>query len=338
MAVLFSLLMGSGSLAQSTQQTSELLGGRWVDVSTPSTTQPAPDPALLRVEQLLLDGKISQAKEAAVAWLKTHKGSPVYDRGLYLMAEALFHEGDVVKSFFYLDQLLDEHPESPLFYQSLEKQYAIAEQFLNGRKRKLLGMPMMSAEEEGVEMLFRIQQRAPKSPIAEKSTLRTADYYYAAAEYDLAADAYRSYIESYPRSPNAPRAMLRQAYANMAQFRGLKFDANPVIEARSQLQDVVAKYPDLAAQENIPELLNRIDNTMASKLAVQADFYRRTHEPRAAIYTYELLIKRYPDSPEVGKAQQQLAQLRGQTHAAPVPVVDAPIMGPTTAPVPETAR
>jgi outer membrane assembly lipoprotein YfiO len=293
------------------QVTSEFRAGRWVDVAAATTQQQSEpmDPALVRIEQLLRDHRYNDADKACIAWLKVNKGSPFFDRGLYLEAEALYQYGDRMKAFFYLDELLDEYPESPLYYQALDKQYEIADAYLNGYKRRFLRMPLLSAEEEAVEMLFRIQARAPKSPIAERSLLRTADYYYADGQYDLAEDAYRVYGEAYPRSPYAPRALLRQAYSNLAQFRGLKFDATPVIDAKTQLQEVVTRYPDLAAQENIPEVIERIDTTFARKLSVTADFYKRTHEPRAAGYIYQQLVKLYPKSNEAAQARVELAKL-----------------------------
>ena len=35
------------------------------------------------------------------------------------------------------------------------------------------------------------------------------------------------------------------------------------------------QYPELAAEENVPERIDRIDNTLAGKLYGTADFYRR---------------------------------------------------------------
>jgi outer membrane assembly lipoprotein YfiO len=296
-------------------KTSELHAGHWVDVVNP-TTEPAVDPALVRIEQMIQQGKSKEAMKASVIWLKRSKDSPLFDRGLYLMAEALYQYGDRFKSFFYLDELLDTYPESPLFSQALEKQYQIADDFLNGYKRRFLKIRLLSGEEEAVEMLYRIQTRSPGSPLAEKALLRTADYYYADAQYDLAVDAYGAYIKNYPRSDQIPGVKLRQAYANLAQFRGLRFDTTPVTDAKAQLEDIVKEYPDLAAEENLPAVLQRIQSTYARKLEVIADFYKRTHEPSAAEYTYEYLEKTYPDTPEALEAQKPLARLQATTKPA----------------------
>lgn len=315
MVILLFLWAPSAALSQ---QTVELHGGRWVQVAAPTTQQEQMDEALYRVEQLLQERKFTAARDAAVAWLKTHRGSPFYDRGLFLEAEALYHYGDRIRSFFYLDQLMDEHPESPLFYQAMEKQYQIADAYLSGYKRRFMGMPMFGAQDEAIEMLFRVQQRSPKSAVAEKSLLRSADYYYASAQYDLAADAYRSFIESFPRSTVIPRVKLRRAYASLAQFRGLKFDSTPVSDAKLQLQEIIASYPELAKEENLESVVERIDQTFARKLAYTADFYRRTNEPGASAYTYEYLRQRYPNSQE------------GQRVPAPVTPEPAPTTAPAT--------
>jgi outer membrane protein assembly factor BamD (BamD/ComL family) len=121
---------------------------------------------------------------------------------------------------------------------------------------------------------------------------------------------------------------LRQAFANYAQFRGLRFDATPLVDARAQLNEIVAQYPELAQEEGLPAVLERIDRTFAEKLYVTADFYRRTHEPRAAAYTYRYLIDAYPNTPEAQKAQQALARFPASAREEPSPATN-----PTTGPV-----
>lgn len=86
----------------------------------------------------------------------------------------------------------------------LDKQYAIADRYLNGYKRRVLGIPLLYADDEAIEMLFRIQQRSPGSQLAERSLLRTADYFFKDKQWDLAADVYGVYMKSYPARPKCP--------------------------------------------------------------------------------------------------------------------------------------
>jgi outer membrane assembly lipoprotein YfiO len=297
---------------------SELRNGQWVDVAAP-TTQVATDPTLDQIEALIKSHRYKSAMGRAVDWLKANPSSPARDRGLYLEAQALYGYGDRIKAFYYCDELMDEHPESRLFYPALSLQYKIADAYLLGYKQRWLGIPMFSGDDEAVEMLFRIQARSPGSPLAEQALLRTADYYYANEDYDFAGDAYGEYVRRYPRSPNVPRAELRQAYSYLAQFAGLHYDSTPVVNARAQLMQMVAEYPDLAQEEHLPDLLQRIDRTLAQKLYAQGDFYERTHQPRAAAYTYKYIMKNYAQTPAASQAQGRLNKLPQWALQTPTP-------------------
>jgi outer membrane assembly lipoprotein YfiO len=185
-------------------------------------------------------------------------------------------------------------------------------------------MPLLGAQDEAIEMLFRIQERSPGSPLAEKALKRTADYYYADAQYDLAVDAYQAFIERYKRSPEIPQARIKKAFAELAQFRGTRFDPTPVINARTSLEELAIDYPDLARQENIASVVDRIDAALARKVYQNAHFYLRTHQPAAAAYNFKYLIQNYPTSPEAARAKTDLAQLPQSAQA---------VAGPTTKPL-----
>jgi outer membrane assembly lipoprotein YfiO len=297
-------------------------GGQWPEVASSSTTTgPTSDSTLDHVERLLRSNHNEEAEKLAIDWLLSHKNSPLHDRGLYLVAEALYQYGDRIKSYYYLDELMDEHPSSPLYSAALQRQYDIADAYLRGYKRRFLKLPLFTAEDEAVEMLYRIQTRSPGSPLAERSLLRTADYYFADKQYDFAADAYAVYLRQYPRSPEVPRVKLKEAYSYLAQFHGPRFDATPAIDAREQLSAIMQQYPKLAQEENIAPLLGDIDTQLAKKLYLTADFYRRTHETQAAVYTYRYLTKAYPASEEAKKAQAELRKMPQWALNLPEPKV-----------------
>jgi outer membrane assembly lipoprotein YfiO len=289
-----------------------------------TAAEPTVEPALVRVEELINSGQYSAASKQAVQWLLANPNSPNKDRGLFLNAEALYRYGDRIKAFYYLDQLMDEFPESRLFYPALEKQYQIADEFLPSDthrpvKSRFLGFPILGREDEAIEMMYRIQQRSPGSVLAEKALLRTADYYYADGQYDLAGDAYTQYARSYPRSPLLPQVKLRSAKANFAQFRGPKFDATSAIDARAQFTEVQAAYPELSQRENVPGLIDRIDQEFARKLLLTGNFYKRTREPAAAAYLYRSVVQAYPDSPEAAEAKAHLETMPKSALEGPTP-------------------
>lgn len=312
--------------------------------TTPApATQPIEDPLLDRVEALLAARRVETAQEILLPWLKQHPKAPDRDRALFLMADVYFQLGDPVRSFYQLDELLDNYPDSRFFFPALDKQYAIADTFLRGYKLKFLGLRILGAEDEAIEMLYRIQERSPGSALAERALLRTADYYYRTSQFDLAYDAYGAFARIYPRSSEIARVKLRQAFSSLAQFRGIKFDATPLIDARSQFQSIVTNYPALAGEENIQDIIDRINSTLTAKILWSADFYQRTHHLGAATYDYRYLIQLYPNSHEADIARRRLAGmpasvLKALPPPATQPFIDLTPVVPPQVPVPPGAQ
>jgi tetratricopeptide (TPR) repeat protein len=309
-ALSLTTLVSASALAQNpTSRTFELSGGRFTEVpTTDPASLPKPDPELKRIELLLDRGEYSAAKNTVLDWLLSHKEDRNYDHGLYLAAQAFNGLDQPIKAFYYCDQLMDASPGSEYFRPALQLQYDIGNGLLSGRKIRLLGMRLLDGTDEGVEMMFRIQTRSPGSPLAELALRRTADFYFADGDFDLAADAYAAHIKAYPRDPKLPEMLVRQAFSNYAQFTGTRFDPTPLVNARSQMTEIIDKYPEVARRENMQSFVDAIDKTLARKLLVTADFYRRTDKPAAQKLVLRTLTQQYPNSDEARQAKKILGE------------------------------
>jgi len=277
------------------------------------------NPTLDRAEALINSRHWETAHDLLVPWLQGYPKARDRDRGLYLLAEAYFEKPDRIRAFYHLDELMDNFPESKFFFPALEVQYEIADAYLNGFKETLLGMRIVSETDEAIEMLYRIQDRSPGSPLAERALRRTADYYFYASEFDLAADAYGAYVRSYPRSPQIPQIRLHQAFASLARFRGPRFDATPLIDARAEFKEIEVQYPELAADANVSGWLDRIDSDLAHKSFVKADFYSRTQKPHGAAFMYRYVAQSYPNTHDADLARQALAKMPESVLSDPPP-------------------
>ncbi len=308
LTLLTASLLAGPALAQPTSRTFELTGGRFSEVpTTDPASLPKPDPTLKRVELLLDRQDYAAARSTALRWLLDHKNQTHYDQALYLMAQALNGQGDPIRAFYYCDQLLDAYPGSEYFRPAVELQYSMGDGLLSGRPIGF-GPFKLDGTDEGIEMMFRVQTRSPGSPLAEKALRRTADFYFADGQFDLAADAYGAHIKAYPRDPNLPDMLVRQAFSNYAQFTGVKFDPTPLVNARAQMQDILSKYPEVAKRENMASFVEAIDKTLARKLFVTADFYKRTSKPEAQRVVLRVLTQEYPESDEAQQAKKLLGE------------------------------
>ncbi|MGD0389859.1 MAG: outer membrane protein assembly factor BamD [Tepidisphaeraceae bacterium] len=317
---IMALLLSANAARGAQSHTWELREGRWREATRPATGPAVPEPMLDRAEELLRQQDPKAAKKILLAWEKGHKKSPARDRCIFLLVDVFYQQDDRFKSFFYCDELMDEYPESKLFQAALQKQFDIANAYLNGYKDTFLGMRIVDESAEAVQMMWRIQQRAPGSPLAERGLLYTADYYYSDSDYDLAEDAYNFYAQSYPNSDRVPQVKLRAAFSSLAQFRGVKFDATHIIDARAQLLVIQKLYPELAAEENVQTVIDQIDSAFAKKLLDQGEFYQRTGELHGAVYQYRFLAQTYPNAPEAWEARDHLSRMPASVLAeAPPP-------------------
>jgi outer membrane protein assembly factor BamD (BamD/ComL family) len=334
------MILGAATVLEAdppASQVSEYAGhGQWREVAPTPASDFIDDPTLDQVERLIDAHRIADAHLLLTPWLKENPKAADRDRGLFLLAEIYFEQDDRLVAFYHLDELMDKYPSSRFFPLALQKQYDIADAFLSGYKRKFFGIHLLSAEEEGIEILYRVQERSPGSAIAERALLRTADYYFRSSQFDLAADAYGAFARAYPRSSDVSYVTLREAFSSLAQFRGVRYDATPLLDARSQFLEVLDKYPNLAAEENVKDRIERIDNTLADKLYITGEFYVRTHKPAAAAYVFRYMLQRYPQAPVAGTVRAALGRLPADALSTVPPPSESDNFFPTAEPTPES--
>ena len=241
------------------------------------------EPALAVAAQEIDNGDGRDAFERLVAHLR-QPGARRHahrDAALYLAGNALISDRQRLKAFFYFDELLDTYPQSGLFLPAAERQYQIADSVLSGDRDRVLFVPEADTG-DALEMLFRVQLRVPGSELAERALLRSGEHYFDSGDHDFAEDVYTIFLDRFPRSPRVPYARLRQAWSNLLQYEGPRYDPTPLLDARQQFRAFADAYPDLADRQGLDEVFAYVDEQLDDKRRIKADFYRRTGEPEAA--------------------------------------------------------
>ena len=274
-------------------------------------------PSVLSAAARLDNGDADAAFETLVDFFRDDgtRRDPDRDVALYLASGALAAEGDGLKAFFYLDELLDTYPGSDLYYAAAERQYHIADAGLDRATRGFDLLPN-TIDNDSLEMLFRVQQRVPGSELAERALLRSADHYFEAGDYDFAEDAYTVFAERFPRSPDLPRARLRQAWSNLLQYEGPRYDPTPLLDAGQQFEQFAARYPELWEGEDLAEVRAYVDQQLAEKQAIQAAYYDRVDKEGSAELMRRRLARTFPDT-EAGR--EAVGSLPPATRPAEVP-------------------
>ncbi|MBX3374577.1 MAG: outer membrane protein assembly factor BamD [Phycisphaeraceae bacterium] len=270
------------------------------------------DPSATRLSmalEALARRQWERAEVLATDWIDRNPGHPLLAEAYLVRAEALFGRGEEYRSLYDYELICRRYPGAEAFVTACERQLEIAVAYLAGRKRRLLGLRILGAEEEGEELLIRVQERLPGSQIAERAALELADWYYRESKMGRAAEMYGIFLANFPRSASVELARRRLIYAHLAAYQGPEHDPSGLDEARTRLEDLDANNPAAARRLGSRALLIRIEESAADKLLTTARWYERSGDPISAERTLRRLVRAYPASVATRDAIPVLARL-----------------------------
>ena len=296
--------MSRSSVAKETYQLEE---GEWQKQTT--LDRSTPEGQLQRIRTLLAEGRTKRARKLADQWIEQYANHHLVAEAYLVRGDAWVAQKHYYKALYDYEYLARGYPASEHFLKALEREFEIARLFDGGVKRRLLGMRVIPAGSEAEELYLRIQERAPGSEIGMKASLALANRYFRKAEMTSAATAYELFLRNYPNSQHREQAMLRVIQANLATFKGPKFDPTGLIEAGERLKAYRNQFPAAAERIGVDTLLVRIEESLALKGYYRSQWYDRQGRTVSSVYTYRSVIRDYPRTTAAKLAIQQLARL-----------------------------
>ncbi|MEM0984280.1 MAG: outer membrane protein assembly factor BamD [Planctomycetota bacterium] len=269
--------------------------GEFVQVSEPEPG--SAEAVLAEARRELADERPGAARKILRRWIDRNRltGSPWLPQAYLLLADAKVMAGDEYAALYDYEAIIRQFPDAPEFPIAVEREIEIATDYLNGKKRKFLGLRLQAAEGVGEELMIRAQERMPGSDLGELAGIRLADYYYSERQLRLASDMYEIFTVNYPRSEENRRAQLNQIFANVARFKGPEYDASGLIEARVLIERYINRYPAEAYRDGIGEgLTARIDESQAAQMLATARWYITQNDVTSARFVMRRLLRKHP--------------------------------------------
>jgi len=284
----------------------ELRNGSWVPLVAPGEGTPDAQVALMVKE--LAEGNMKKVVEDCKVWVKRNSKHPLMPQVLLLQGDAEVFRGNRYEALYSYEELVVNYPSSELYIHALEREYNIADALLRGYKRKFLGMRILSATDDAIELLDRIQDRQRGAPLAERAGIRVADYYYENGKFPEAADSYSDFLKRYPYSQYVRKAEIRRAESSLANFRGVKFDFTPLYDAREQFATVAENYKQSAVDLQTRAIDDRIYQLEGAKELEIARYYWRAGRRHAAAYYYKRVKENWPGTTMANEARDELSR------------------------------
>lgn len=343
----------------------KLEGNEWKPGRVPV---PGSDEAIIAsARRDLARGEFHQAQRTLTEWIDLHEhetDNPWLPTALLLRGDAYLARGREEMALADYEDVVEKHPDSDCFPVALEREHDVALKYLGGLRRRVLGLRIDSGIPIAEEILVRVGERLPRSRLAERSLLALADYYYMSRDLPMSIETYDTFLVLYgpawwqgkggsaaasalrgDRGAGAPsefstKAVQRLTYSYIARFKGPRYDATPLNNAREIIQRARQHDPSIFESTGMGEALEaRLEESVAAQMLTTARYYLTRNDPVSARLTLRRLVRKHPDTAACTRALELLERNKwsltpGTPRSAPAPDATIPVTPAT--PNPET--
>ncbi|NLH42859.1 MAG: outer membrane protein assembly factor BamD [Planctomycetes bacterium] len=267
------------------------------------------------LKKLVREGDVGDVKSALKQIKDQFPDRVGPDLELFALGETRYWQERYGKALVKYEKLLKDYPGSEYAGLALQREFDMAKEYLEGRKKVILGFIRISGFAEGVELMEKISDRAgldDPNGVGLRAAIAVAERYEAKEKY---LDAYLKWSEiaSYwEAGPIGKRALYRMAEDNLLAYnrnpeeKRPNFDASKLTTAKTYYQKFLVLYPEEAKQNEVPEKIVQIDEQMALKQFTIGQYYQRTHEPKAARLYYDMVVRDWPKTRGAAQAKEAL--------------------------------
>lgn len=224
------------------------------------------------------------------------------------------------KAFKAYQTLVAKHPNYDKYDEVLQRQFQIANKFLNGQRFRLWGLfPLFRSMDKTAEMYRKLIQPGPYSEVAAQAQIRIGtanekkkNFAAAFAAYQAAADKYAE------RKEIASEALYRAGVSLSKEAKDAEYDQSVAKRAIEVFNDFIVFYPDdervPEAEQNIRKL--RVEQARGS-LKI-ARFYDKKNQKQGALTYYNKVVDIFSrllndaEHEYAAEARKRIAQLKAE--------------------------
>src|SRR6266404_6372078 len=258
------------------------------------------------------EGNLKRAIRAYKTLVKRHPGDKLAPTALYhagQLREQLNMYTPAADSF---RELVERYPSSPKFEEAIEGQFRVGEAYLNGKKLKLLGIPLASALDRAVAIFANVVRTAPYGKYTARAQFDIGLAREKQGANDAAIQAYAAVVDKFPNDPVAVDAQYQIGYIWFMAARSGTKDLAATNNARTAFQDFLFRYPNSEKAPQARANLQQLEHKATTSSFDVAKFYDKQKYYRAAVIYYNEVIRQQPGSEESNEAKKRIDQLRAK--------------------------
>lgn len=265
-----------------------------------------------KAENLEAEGKTDAALDAYRGLLRRYSKSVLAPKAQLKTGVLLERTGRYDKAYQAYDTYLTKYPRAEDFDSVVESMFKIGQLFLEGEKRRLLGVPIAPSMTRAQEMFTGIVKRAPFSKWAPLAQFNIGQALEKQGKLLEAIVAYQQVVARYPNDAIADDALYQIGYVRLREHREGSYDRASAQKAREAFEDFINRYPESEKVAQARENLKHLEGSQTQSALEIAKFYDRTKQYKAAVIYYNDVIQQQPGSPESEVAKTRIAALKEQ--------------------------
>ncbi|MES2570485.1 MAG: outer membrane protein assembly factor BamD, partial [Verrucomicrobiota bacterium] len=220
--------------------------------------------------------------------------------------------GEYDDAYKAYETYLTKYPRGEDFEVVVESMYKIAKLFLDGEKKKLLGVRVASSMGRAQEMFEGIVKKAPFNKLAPLAQFNIGQALEKQGKYPEAMVAYQAVVTRYPTDAIADDAQYQIGYVRLKEYRDGSNDRAAAQKARESFEDFISRYPQSEKVPQAQENLKTLEGGSTKSTLDIAKFYDKTRVYKAAVIYYNDVIKNQPDTAESTFAKNRIAELKAK--------------------------
>ncbi|MFA5276556.1 MAG: outer membrane protein assembly factor BamD [Candidatus Omnitrophota bacterium] len=217
-------------------------------------------------------------------------------------------KGNIYEAYQAYQKVIDKYPFSERIQEIIGREYKIAEDFMNGAKRKALGVTL-PVENPAIEIFSKIIENSTYGPLAPKAQYKLGLVLKSQLRYYEAEDAFGKVISSYPSSEWATAARFQIAACRAAESQGPDYDQGAMQEAKQKFEEFAQEHPDAVLSQEAEKNIAVLKEKEAASYYNIARFYEKQKAFDAAVIYYNDIINNYSDTSWPPKAAERLQAL-----------------------------
>src|SRR5947208_306746 len=257
-------------------------------------------------------GDLKRAIRAYKSLVKRHPKDALAPTALYRAAQLQEQTRQYTPAANSYLQLVERYPSSAHFDEAIEGQFRAGEIYLNGKKLKVLGIPVASALDRAVTIFADVVRTAPYGKYTARAQFDIGLAREKQGANDAAIQAYQAVVDKFPNEPIAVDAQYQIGYIWFTAAQLGTKDAAAAVNAKTAFEDFLFHYPKSEKAAQARANLEILEHKQTANSYKVAKFYDKQKYYRAAVIYYNEVIRQQPGSQESNEAKKRIDQLRAK--------------------------